>query len=60
MLGIEIFFNVNPTDSCLSERYQECSRAKINSGRWDFRVSGMKFDNVTQWVLPKVDWESPT
>jgi hypothetical protein len=33
---------------------KKCARAKLNSGRWDFRVSGMKFDNVAQWVLPIV------
>jgi hypothetical protein len=35
-------------------------RAKISPDRWDSHF-GMKFNNVTQWVLPLLlCWESPT
>ena len=34
-------------------------RAKINPDRWDSHF-GMKLGIVTQWVLPILNWESPT
>jgi hypothetical protein len=39
---------------------KKAHRAELNPGHWNSRLSGMKFGNVTQWVIPIENRESPT